>query len=439
MRSGAANPTAGIVPEAEFLRGADREIEHALFLARFTNWRLSVAGAIGLAWMIGGMYYYIDPATAALRWAMLVSLAFALMGATCLVYERVQTAPGSAAQNRWLTVWTLGSGLCGAVTGLLPWFLAANRIDLQLSAAAIVAMLMIAFAVTRAHRPLVYAMVGAQNIALCLALALHAQLPIVIPVCLLQGAFVLVFSLKLRDSMRAAIGQGLYAQHLLAELQRSQARQILVQQREAALNERQRMLSELQDSLGTQLLAAQRELESGRIDSVAAATLMRECVADLRLMIGNDEPAKRSLGTLLNMLRHRLQRRIEAAGLQLLWRIEDQPDTGSLEGGQALDLLRILQEAILNVLRHAGATEISVATTRSARELEIAIEDNGKGFDPVVAVGSGRGIAGMQRRAARLGATLMIEAHEGGGTVMRLRLRLPLGGTAVEGARGAAA
>jgi hypothetical protein len=33
----------------------------------------------------------------------------------------------------------------------------------------------------------------------------------------------------------------------------------------------------------------------------------------------------------------------------------------------------------------------------------------------------------------------MIEAHEGGGTVMRLRLRLPLGGTAVEGARGAAA
>jgi signal transduction histidine kinase len=439
MRSGTANSTAGIVPETEFLRGVEPEIEHGLFLARFANWRLSVAGAIGLAWMIGGMYHYIEPATAALRWSALVTLGFLLMAVTCFVYERLRPQPGSRAQRSWLMVWTAGSGICGAATGLLPFFLPAERVELQLSAAAIVAMLMIAFAVARAHRPLVYAMVGSQIVALCLALALHAQLLVVIPVCLLQGAFVLVFSLKLRESMRAAIGQRLYAQHLLAELQRSQARQILVQQREAALNERQRMLSELQDSLGTQLLAAQRELESGRIDSVAAATLMRECVADLRLMIGNDEPATRSLGTLLNMLRHRLQRRIEAAGLQLLWRIEDQPDSGSLEGGQALDLLRILQEAILNVLRHAGARRISVATVKSARELEITVEDDGKGFEPVDAMRSGRGIAGMQRRAARLGANLEIESREGGGTAMRLRLRLPLGGTPVEGARGAAA
>jgi signal transduction histidine kinase len=398
-----------------------------------------VAGAIGLAWMIGGMYNYIEPATAALRWAAYVSLAFALIGISCFVYERMQPAPESPAQRRWLTLWTAGSALCGAATGLLPWFLPADRVELQLSAAAIVAMLMIAFAVSRAHRPLVYAMVGSQILALCLALALHAQLLVVIPVCLLQGIFVLVFTLKLRDSMRAAIGQSLYAQHLLVELQRSQARQSLVQQREAALNERQRMLSELQDSLGTQLLATQRELESGRVDSVAAATLMRECVADLRLMIGKDEPATRNLGTLLGMLRHRLQRRVETAGLRLHWRVEDQPDAGSLEGGQALDLLRILQEAILNVLRHAEATEVSVTTTKSVRELEIAVEDDGKGFDPVAAMRSGRGIAGMQRRAARLGATLMIEASQGGGTAMRLRLRLPLGGTPVEGLRGAAA
>jgi signal transduction histidine kinase len=91
------------------------------------------------------------------------------------------------------------------------------------------------------------------------------------------------------------------------------------------------------------------------------------------------------------------------------------------------------------VLQHAGAKEITVSTTKSARELEIAVEDNGRGFNPEDAMRSGGGIAGMQRRAARLGATLELEARERGGTVVRLRLRLPLGGSPAATARGAAA
>jgi signal transduction histidine kinase len=200
-----------------------------------------------------------------------------------------------------------------------------------------------------------------------------------------------------------------------------------------------RVRSILQDGLGAQLLAAQRQLESGRTDSLGAASLLRECVVDLRLMTGNDGPAARSLGTLLGMLRNRVQQRIEMAGMQLHWRVEDQPDAGTLAGGQALDLLRILQEAISNVLQHADAKVIAISTTKSARELEIAVEDNGQGFDPLVATRRGSGIVSMQRRAARLGATLEMEAREGGGTVLRVRLRLPLGGPSAAGARGAAA
>jgi hypothetical protein len=63
------NPDSGIVTDADFLRSKAPEIEHGLFLARFPNWRLSVAGAIGIAWMVGGMYNYIAPDSAALRWA----------------------------------------------------------------------------------------------------------------------------------------------------------------------------------------------------------------------------------------------------------------------------------------------------------------------------------------------------------------------------------
>jgi signal transduction histidine kinase len=187
------------------------------------------------------------------------------------------------------------------------------------------------------------------------------------------------------------------------------------------------------------LIAAQRQLESGRIDAVAAASLLRECVADLRLMIGSDEPSARNPGTLLGMVRHRLQRRIEAAGIQVHWNTEDLRDLGSLAGGQALDLVCILQEAIVNALQHSGAREISVATVKSARELEIAVEDDGRGFDLVAATLGSRGIASMHRRAARLGGSLLIEPREGGGTALYLQLRLPLGGAPASGARGAAA
>jgi signal transduction histidine kinase len=438
MPSESGKLTAGIVSEADFLRRVAPEIEHGLFLARFPNWRLSVAGAIGIAWVIGGMYNYISPGYSALHWAAYQSLVFALIGVTCFLYERMRPAVDSIAHRRWLMLWTVTAAAGGAMTGLLPWFLPPERFEVQLSAVAIVAVLMIAFAVARAHRPLVYAMVGAQTLAMCSALALHAHLLFAVPLCLLQAGFVLVFSHKHSGTLRAAIGQRLYAQHLLVELQRSQALQMLVHQRESAINERHRMLAELQDLLGTQLMAAQRALEGGRIDSIVAASLLRECVVDLRLLTSNDGPATRSLGALLGMLRHRVQRPIESAGIQLQWRVEDQPDAGTLAGGQALDLLRILQEAISNVLEHANAKVISVSTSKSARELEIVVEDNGRGFDPEDALRSGGGLAGMQRRAARLGATLEMEAREGGGTVMRLRLRLPLGGVPA-GARGAAA
>ncbi|MEO6368218.1 MAG: ATP-binding protein [Steroidobacteraceae bacterium] len=417
----------GTVAEAQFLLGAGPAIERALFVARFANWKLSIAGTIGIAWTFGYMFLYVEPRATTLRWAAYETLVFGLIGLMCLIYEFQRPALESKRQRVWLHLWTVGTAAGGAMTGLLPWFIPAERIDLQLSAAAIVSILMIAFVVSRGHRPLIYTSVGGQAAALCLALAVHAQMLFAVPVCLLLAGFVLAFGLMLNKSMRAAIGQRLYAQHLQAELARSHSRQLLAQQREVVLNERQRMMAELHDGFGSQLLTSQRLLESGRIDSKAAGALLRECVVDLRLMVDAHEPAARNLATLLGMLRYRLQKRIQTAGIKLHWRIDELADADSLAGAQALDLLRILQEAISNVLQHAGAREIAVTTRRLPRELEIAVEDDGQGLDPVTAMEAGRGIAGMRRRAARLGGELVIEEREGGGTALRIRLRWPLG------------
>ncbi len=93
--------------------------------------------------------------------------------------------------------------------------------------------------------------------------------------------------------------------------------------------------------------------------------------------------------------------------------------------GEALDtaVYRIAQEALANVLRHAGAAWASVRLRVGGRVVELTIEDGGHGFDPQ-ATGHGLGLLGARERAAALGGRLQVHSAAGAGT--RLCLQLPL-------------
>jgi signal transduction histidine kinase len=279
--------------------------------------------------------------------------------------------------------------------------------------------------VTRATRMLVRTAIGAYSLALSLSLAFHAGMPWAVPVCLVFTAMVLGLGVMLNDSLRQAIGDQLYAAYLHDEVRRSHARQIAVQQREAALNERARMMSDLHDGFGAQLIGSLRQLEGGQIGVDGAIAALRECIDDLRLTVDAHEPAARNLGTLLGMLRYRMQPRMQAPGLQVNWKLEELPESATLSPAHSLDLLRIVQQGIVNVLQHAEARQLNIVARRQPRQLEIAVEDDGRGLDPMAVTRRGRGIASMQRRAARLGAELLLEQRDGGGTALRLRLRWP--------------
>ena len=402
-----------------------------MFLRRFGNWRAALASMTVTTWMIGGMYRYLEPAGATLQWAALETSAFALIAVMCKAYEQRRPRDlDSVAQHRWLMAWSVASGLAGACAGLLPWFLPAATLDAQFSSAALVSILMIAFVVTRATRMLVRTVIVAYSLALSLSLAVHAGMPWAVPVCLVFTATVLGLGIMLNNSLRQAIGDQLYANHLHAEVRRSHARQLAIQQREAALNERARMMSDLHDGFGAQLIGSLRQLEGGQIGVGGAIAALRECIDDLRLTVDAHEPAARNLTTLLGMLRFRMQPRIREPGLQLHWKLEELPESAALSPAQSLDLLRIVQQGIANVLQHAEARQLHVTARRLPRQLEIAVEDDGKGLDPVAVMRTGRGIASMQKRAARLDAELLLEEREGGGTALRLRLRWPLDGAA---------
>jgi len=94
------------------------------------------------------------------------------------------------------------------------------------------------------------------------------------------------------------------------------------------------------------------------------------------------------------------------------------------------NLYRIAQEALNNVVKHAGATHVSVLLERRPDEALLIVEDNGRGFDVEKARAArgrhaGMGLIGMEERAALMGASLQFEAAPGKGSTVFIRV--PLG------------
>lgn len=86
---------------------------------------------------------------------------------------------------------------------------------------------------------------------------------------------------------------------------------------------------------------------------------------------------------------------------------------------------RIVQEALTNVVRHAGATRAVVTVERLGDELLLTVDDDGGGMG---GAGEGSGILGMRERAALLGGSVDVDRSPRGGT--RVTARLPWGATA---------
>lgn len=96
-------------------------------------------------------------------------------------------------------------------------------------------------------------------------------------------------------------------------------------------------------------------------------------------------------------------------------------------------LYRIVQEALTNVARHAGARTASVLIERRAHTVRAVIDDDGAGFDPRAAGGDGHlGLYGIRERAELLGGAMTIESEPGRGTSLFVEIPLPPDGEAHE-------
>lgn len=114
---------------------------------------------------------------------------------------------------------------------------------------------------------------------------------------------------------------------------------------------------------------------------------------------------------------------------RLSLRFQCEPSARRLSDAIELTVYRIIQEALTNIERHAGATRADVSLTWDGHELRLLIEDNGRGVAPaperpVNGRKTGMGLLNMRERTAFLGGTFSIQSTEGLGTVITVRIPL---------------
>lgn len=209
-----------------------------------------------------------------------------------------------------------------------------------------------------------------------------------------------------------------------AELNASHRRLREIERREVLFQERQRLMQDMHDGLGSSLVSALRVVEHGRIGEAEIAQLLKSCIDDLKLTIDSMEPVETDLLLLLGTLRFRLQPRLEATGIRLRWEVVDLPPLVWLDQRHSLHILRILQEAFTNVIKHASATEIILRTVVEKEHARVEIIDNGGGFDPAGNI-QGRGLGNQARRADAIGGAIELTSGPQG-TIFALLLPIEM-------------
>jgi NarL family two-component system sensor histidine kinase YdfH len=262
-----------------------------------------------------------------------------------------------------------------------------------------------------------------------------------LPVLGLVLAFVLVYVLLYIRQVQAREE----AQTLLHELEAAHRRLEAYAAQVEALSisqERQRMARELHDTLAQglaglilQLEAADGYLETG--NQAQARTVVQQAMQrarstlhEARRAIQALRPAVLEQGNLVDALDHEVDQFAATSRIRVTLEVSGDPPAAPVE--ITLDILRIVQEALSNARRHAQAGQVVVQLANRDRVLQVVVQDDGVGFDPGEALDRPDrfGLAGMQERAERIGATLQVESGPGQGTRVVLRVGGLEGGVA---------
>ncbi|MFW6136269.1 MAG: histidine kinase N-terminal 7TM domain-containing protein [Chloroflexota bacterium] len=261
-------------------------------------------------------------------------------------------------------------------------------------------------------------------------------------------AYALAIS-PLKDWRELEVGRLLLLRDV-TDRRRAQEQVLQQQWAEATLQERELLAQELHDGLAQNLgflnlqaQAAQVYLREGHpeaaqetLDRLAQAAL--EVQSDTRELIGNLLALSRPPESLCSAISQAAARFEDQSGWTVSLEIADDLDavcsSEALPPPAGVQLLRIVQEALANVRKHAGSpTQISVALKAEPGQIQLTVIDDGVGFDQAEGDdGKHFGLQVMRQRAARFGGQMSVQSAPGEGTRVEVLVPLAAGATSDE-------
>ena len=193
--------------------------------------------------------------------------------------------------------------------------------------------------------------------------------------------------------------------------------------------ERNRLATELHDGLGGMLAAVKMNLSktaqdvAGIHSIIESSTLkLDHSIQELRLIARNlMPPSLRNLG-LVNAL-HDFCEGLKSEAVNIIFQSYD-VDESKLDENMKLIIYRIMQELITNAVRHSGGNEILADLVQSSNQIQITVEDNGRGFEQKEIKSVGIGLNNIRSRVDYLKGSMNIESNPGLGTSVTISFNI---------------
>ena len=343
-----------------------------------------------------------------------LSVALAAMVPWYLVVGRPQIYGGLVSARSW--VYLVGiSALFGVAVYLSPnaWFLA--------FALSPQCFFMLPF------RQAMYAVLMFNAVAAVVLIVRHPGQDVV-PQSLLNAGFGIGLAFVYGRFANTIIDQSQERADLIGQLEATRAELASVHHQAGTLAERQRLAGEIHDTLAqgfSSVIMLLQAAEAGlgpdtpdparRQISLAAETA-RENLAEARGLVAALAPADLASGNLPGALRRVTERLGAEAGIEVTFTEDGEPRP--LPATLDVVLLRVAQEALANVRKHAEARTVRVSLRYTGSAVSLQVSDDGRGF-AVDGATSGYGLRGMRERLGQVNGRIEVTSGPGAGTCVR--------------------
>jgi signal transduction histidine kinase len=199
---------------------------------------------------------------------------------------------------------------------------------------------------------------------------------------------------------------------------------------ESQENERKRMAAELHDSLGQHLLVIKNRAALGdRLSGNRAhskeqfdeiTTSATQAIDEVRRIAYNLRPLNLERLGLTTVIEELIEKVSGSSGIQFFCDV--MPLDGALTADGAINLYRIVQESVNNIVKHGEATKASIEIRREGADIHVSVSDNGRGFDIEALARRGLGLTSIAERVRMLDGAHTLASAPGKGTALTIRI-----------------